>query len=859
MDVLYVKVAAIRMRNRNGARGLSPRGVAAWGLTLTALLGALGIQLTPVQASAADRFEVQVSAGYDGYARPDDWAPVRVTIKNNGDDFRGSLRVDDAVSSGSSSGGGFFNKGCCGPATAPVGFAPRKVDIVLPAHSTRHYTLYVAAAQQPRATVLDGSNAVASGQVSPGLLGTGNGTTLVGVVSDQLDSLDQLNLVHLGTGGTVHVVHLKPSEIPSSGVLLRSFDALAFADVSTDSLTGDQKNAIRDYVLSGGGLILVGGTGARKTLSGIPADLQPVTATGATSDDLHAIGGLAGTPAPAGGVEVTTGKLATGAMAIAGGSTPLVAWMRVGVGTVVYTAFDVAAPPVSTWNGDKALLRQLLNRATGTSTAATKGAPPGGNRHAGLDFNSVSSVLNNLPALDVPSLGLVGWLLLLYALAVGPINYFVLKRMRRRHLAWLTIPGMVLVSSTAVLIVGFNVKGAGTQVNQVRVTELTSGSSRRYVVSYSGVVVPHRGDYALALADGSFFGAAPNNFNNGDQRVSIDGDPPQANMPGMTAYAVRTVAAEGYSGGNGQLDSDLHVSGLALTGTITNHTDLEIEDTVVVYRGAFQQLGILRPGHSVDVSLNAGQFRGGDIANSIYPNSGFKPNSTSVDRQQQRRAQVLRGLTSYNFGGFNLAPTLIGFAPSALAPPSVDGARVKVEGENVVTMDIPVAPDARATAIRAGAVVPRLVDFEGDVMTFQGGPNPGASSVHLGPGATATLEFDLPGSGWKSADVGIGNQFNGGQGCLVPQPVPQPAFSSPPGPTVKTLPAVSACQVPMAAAYNFRSGQWDTLATSARGRVALSPADGEVSAEGVVLVRLSSPGDSNVNSADITASRTGPL
>ncbi|HEV1996654.1 MAG TPA: hypothetical protein VGR61_00795 [Candidatus Dormibacteraeota bacterium] len=186
------------MRVRSRVLALTPRrAVATWGLALTAILCALGGQFAAVQAAAADRFEVQVSAGYDGYARQDDWAPVRVTVKNNGDDFRGRLRVDDAAGSGSSSGSTSFNKGCCGPPSTPISFGARQVEVVLPAHSTRHYTLYVAGAQRPRVTLLEGTNAVAVSEVAQGLIatGTGNATLLVAVVSDQVDNRATLSAV----------------------------------------------------------------------------------------------------------------------------------------------------------------------------------------------------------------------------------------------------------------------------------------------------------------------------------------------------------------------------------------------------------------------------------------------------------------------------------------------------------------------------------------------------------------------------------------------------------------------------------------------------------------------------------------
>lgn len=62
-------------------QGCAPQGAASRrALVLAALAGAALAPLArPVGVAAADRFQLQVSAGYDGYARSDDWTPVRVT------------------------------------------------------------------------------------------------------------------------------------------------------------------------------------------------------------------------------------------------------------------------------------------------------------------------------------------------------------------------------------------------------------------------------------------------------------------------------------------------------------------------------------------------------------------------------------------------------------------------------------------------------------------------------------------------------------------------------------------------------------------------------------------------------------
>jgi hypothetical protein len=833
-----------------------------------------------VPAYAADRFQVQVSAGYDGYARSDDWIPVQVTVKNNGGDFRGLLQLDDAAATQNSGSGGGFGGAKAMPAIgpygvsaggAPVGAATREVAVVIPAGSTRHYTLYVAAAQRPRVTLLSGTTAVASAEPTQPLTMTGPTTLLVAVVSDQADTLDQLALVRPSTNGTVHVTHFKPAALPASGVLLRTFDAVVIDDASTDAFTADQKGALQDYVQEGGGLLLVGGPSARKTMAGIPADLQPVKPAATRHNDLHVVGGLASSAAPAGGGEIATGELAAGARAVRDGTVPMLASLQVGRGTVVFTAFDPGAEPLASWAGEKVLLRQLVNRANAqqaVSTVNAKGSSavgPGG--RVSLDYGSVSAVLNNLPSLDIPQLGFVGWLLFGYAILVGPVNYLVLKRMRKRHLAWLTIPAAVAVSSTAVLLIGLSIKGVGTQVNQVRVVEVVPGSGRQYVVTYSGLVAAHRGDYTMTLADGTFVGSTPNlNYPTSDNRVTVQGDPPQAVLRGVTAYSIRTLASEGFTQGQGQVDAELHfkgttAAGSTVAGTVANKTGHDFEDAVVVYRGQYQQLGILHAGQAATVSFGVGSSNnrnGGDVASVIYPGSNGANGGTAIDRQQQRRAQILRSLVGGGFGpGFDSGPPmLVAFTPGTLAEPIVDGRHVKVQGEAVVSMAIPLGTDTGATAVQAGDVVPSIVDVEGDLQSNYFGP--GTAQIQVS-GGSVTYELDLPGGGWTSAAVTASSNASAAGGCAVVKPVPIPV-PLPGGAGITAVPApTQGCNgAANIAVFNFQTDKWvDAKSDSAALHVNLDVGAGMISPDGVVLVRFTAPAGTStlVVSPDITARR----
>src|SRR3989441_3832591 len=115
---------------------------------------------------------------------------------------------------------------------------------------------------------------------------------------------------------------------------------------------------------------------------------------------------------------------------------------------------------------------------------------------------ALTSVLGNLPALNLPAWWLIGTLVLLYVLLVGPINYFVLRALNRRALAWITVPAIAIVGSAGAYGAGVITKGTSVLANEISIIHVEQGWDRAYQEQYTGVLAPTRGDYEVSLGSG---------------------------------------------------------------------------------------------------------------------------------------------------------------------------------------------------------------------------------------------------------------------------------------------------------------------------------------------------------------------
>src|SRR6185437_9543694 len=103
---------------------------------------------------------------------------------------------------------------------------------------------------------------------------------------------------------------------------------------------------------------------------------------------------------------------------------------------------------------------------------------------------TVSQALVNLPALDLPAWWLIGGLVLIYVLLVGPVNYFVLRALNRRMLAWITVPAIAVVAAGGAYGGSILTKGTSAEANQITIIHVAQDSDRGWQEAYTGLLTP---------------------------------------------------------------------------------------------------------------------------------------------------------------------------------------------------------------------------------------------------------------------------------------------------------------------------------------------------------------------------------
>jgi len=783
--------------------------------------------LLPAGAAGGPRVELSLQVGYGGALPPSGWTPVKLTVRTGAATFRGSLVVwTDRPPGSLQLGAGIPSGSRIGQSLAqnPEPSVAARRDLTMAPGDTARVTVYLLDRHQTvSAEVLTASGRpVASAQAPPPIPLDG---PQIAVVSDNPTALDTFARVPLpGPGVHIQVLHLATADLPESGVALRSFSIVAFDQASTATLSAGQRSALSDYVASGGDLLVVGGSAWHGTVAGLPSRLVGLAPSGVQT--LPGPPGLAselGVATLASPVEVSAGAPGGGVAALSEGMTPILVQAPDGVGQTFFLTIDPSVEPVASWPGQAGLLREILLRTllSGSVRPGWALAPnPGFTANGSWLFQALA----NLPSLHLPSLWLVGLIVTAYILVCGLGVRWVLRRRGRPELAWLAIPLVAVVSAGAITAGTLGPRGSEAVTDRIRVFRLVPGSPHAFVETAVGVFGPRVGtgmvEEASQAPGGRLVAALARLGGAGPVPATPVIEPPPVSGGTRVALswdhpgALQAFGEEAFQPAPGTLEQHLTLSGNHIAGTITSHLPVALTGAVAIAGAIVQPVGTITPGATVSLNLPAADASTGSAPGGLAAQAtlGTAKAATSAlaGREAAQRQSVLFEVLGNDVD--SSPPTLVGWFRDGGPPLRVDGKLA--HPEDLAALVVPLDPQVGGPTLGPGDVAAHVVGLGGRVS-----PNVALSGArtfgNLGPGATVTYEFRLPPS--------VGRDR-----------------------LALTLQAASGSSLAAAGGlalevFDHATSHWDPLgsATIAGGQpVALPPAAGSVSKDGLVRVRV---------------------
>ncbi len=298
---------------------------------------------------------------------------------------------------------------------------------------------------------------------------------------------------------------------------------------------------------------------------------------------------------------------------------PTVVQGACGNGHVVLVAFDLDTPPFSTWQGQTAFWKKLLGEV----------APKPANNQQSEAANELQRSLETFGSIPTISFGWVALFLLGYIALIGPVDYFILKRVfKRLEWTWVTFPTIVLGVSVAAYVGAYSVKGDDLWINKVDLVDVDLAGRQVCGTTWWSLFNPRSQAFTVGLepaAPGWFTlpsGAEPAPANvsilEGPLR-SVPGSPGLFRRPyeytdkamgvrdvPVPVWATRSLSASWrvpIAAEAPPIEADLHPSrdGSAVVGALVNHLPVELQGAALFYRGVWYPVGTLLPGQRLQV------------------------------------------------------------------------------------------------------------------------------------------------------------------------------------------------------------------------------------------------------------------
>ncbi|MCB0212464.1 MAG: hypothetical protein KDJ52_24185 [Anaerolineae bacterium] len=546
-------------------------------------------------AQTAAGLSMTVQPAFGGDFKYGRWLPIFVTLENSGSDLKAELRARITSQSGQ------------------LNFV---VPAELPAGSHKRFTLYTLPNNFSRSIKVDlvqDDTELTSQTVE--ISSVPNDRYFIGVIGDETANLSVLSSINLpGRRDNPELLNITLAEIPDRAEGLTLFDALILNAVDTGQLSPNQQSALQQWVVSGGRLVLGGGSRTALTLSGLPDALQPVTLSG--QQELSALPALeqyADRAIPMTGPFLLAATKPVEAAATLLSETvngsdqlPLIVEHKLGKGHVDFIALDLTSAPFSDWAGVTDFTERLLS----PGAAWPNNLPPDIAPHQMRD-SQITSALSNLPTLDLPSIRFLGILLIGYIILVGPLNYLLLRWLDRLAWAWITIPLLTLAFSGMAYGVSYQLRGSDIIVNQLSVMELSQDGQVTDTETYVGIFSPSRRAYNVEVSGRPLLRPLGEGYYDpwsGEVRVGnmsvVQSEPAQVSGLTVNQWSIQSFVAETALPDPPQLEAQLDINRERLTGQLINQSSNTLEDVVIIFNMDFQKLGNIPPGQTIDIDFD---------------------------------------------------------------------------------------------------------------------------------------------------------------------------------------------------------------------------------------------------------------
>lgn len=522
-------------------------------------------------AVAADSPVITVWAGAGGYVRADCVAPVFVKLENDSTERDGYVSVQFSLLGST--------------------VAEARSDLQLPPNSTKRAILYVPnMGRSPDQVTVTYHNARGR---------------RVNSVRERLRTVDQWApvIAALGTlpgglpkhetdkGDALYTrLYLDADKLPNDSMGLEMFDAIILSPPPQEALLRQQVAALHDWTMRGGTLVVDASERTDAFVQGPFVSMLPFAPERISTLELSKLG--------------TTETIAEGSVDASSTTLfesdgrPLILRRDYGLGSVTTFSISPDARGMKKWEGRSGVWENILHGLNIPENIEIQ------ERREHPEEMRRQNLMNYVRTEQQTGLrlGLVLALTLLYALVVGPGDYFFIKWLGKPKMTWVTFPAIVVVFTAAAWWGAKAWVGGDMTSTHVRRTIVFPELKTATQYDLMGLFVPAGRRYTINHEKGAQIQQVRSMIAPGESGVyDVDEATIQHRIP---IWKSRVYGASSEPEAYPQVDLRLSMGEGPPVATVSNQTDRTLRENTIVHRGRTWLIPeAIAPGESVDVTL----------------------------------------------------------------------------------------------------------------------------------------------------------------------------------------------------------------------------------------------------------------
>lgn len=546
-------------------------------------------------------FTADITIGFDGKYIVGEMTPVSGQITSQTGNFTGELRIKTYLYGNDSR--NFQSYALyTQPLELPQG-ASQQIAMEIGIGSVRKYMEVELVDQQ--------ENVVYRKNVSVEALAPE--TVAVAVLSSQPDQVGYLSaLEDLLPAERNTVFFLDGSSFPSEQVIMENFDLLIIDDFDTSVLTAQQRQALENWLISGGRMAVGTGPHANRVLSGL-SFLGDIRTAG--SGEVSSITDMEGEtvtlsqPLQTAVLESETLRTLWGS-----GGTALASELECGGGKALLYHFALGLAPFSDLAEASALVADSCLNFAQAELQGTEN----------VDTNYMDGYSDRFPSMDGAGVWLIFGCILVYMVLVGPVMYVALKKRGKQVMGWVLIPAAAFVFLGITFVCSLSSAYKDSMVNIVSVIEMEPDSV--YGRANIGITVksPKKGEMVFTSEDDipilpkmeDYYYFSGENTEQCEYRVET-GETTSITFYNRSTWESSLLTAKSIVDAGGTVSCQVYTEDGITYCVIDNETSVDFTDAYVRVHGQYLAVGQLLAGETREVSLEMGNSSQANNRNSL--------------------------------------------------------------------------------------------------------------------------------------------------------------------------------------------------------------------------------------------------